>query len=178
MFFQVTNIEENNVQGNVTKVTASLRTGIIEVLEGHIDMMGRIDDDTLVSESMVEGRMVRKEFLIRKGVLVVSNGGLSSDAPKGTYVLVHSKEMVELTGSRNEKTIDELAQKLNKKNLELDKLLEKMNLSLIDLTGSENRRKIFEGKFGIKVKNTYGDVKFFEKASARLKGNLRGQNNS
>jgi F0F1-type ATP synthase epsilon subunit len=164
MFFQVTNLEENNTQGNVTKVSASLRTGVIEVLEGHIDMIGRIDDDILVSESIVEGRVVKKEFLIRKGVLVVSNGGLSSDAPKGTYVLVHAKEMVELTGNRSEKMIDDLAQKLDKKKTELDKVLEKINLSLLDLSESENRRKIFEGKSGIKVKNAYGDVKFFEKA--------------
>jgi F0F1-type ATP synthase epsilon subunit len=169
MFFQVTNLEENTTQGNVTKVTASLRTGVIEVLEGHIDMMGRIDDDILVSESTVEGRVVRKEFLIRKGVLVISNGGLSSDAPKGTYVLVHSKEMVELTGTRNEKTIEALAQKLDKKKTELEKILEKINLSVVDLSESENRRKIFEGKSGIKVKNAYGDVKFFEKAISFMK---------
>jgi F0F1-type ATP synthase epsilon subunit len=169
MFFQVTNLEENSIQGNVIKVTASLRTGVIEVLEGHIDMMGRIDDDILVSESIVEGRVVRKEFLIRKGVLVVSNGGLSSEAPKGTYVLVHAKEMVELTGNRNEKTIDELDQKLDKKKIELDKILEKISLSLLDLSDSENRRKIFEGKSGIKVKNAYGEVKFFEKAISLIK---------
>lgn len=169
MFFQVTNLEENTTQGNVTKVTASLRTGMIEVLEGHIDMMGRIDDDILVSESTVEGRVVRKEFLIRKGVLVISNGGLSSDVPKGTYVLVHSKEMVELTGTRNEKTIEALAQKLDKKKTELEKILEKINLSVVDLSESENRRKIFEGKSGIKVKNAYGDVKFFEKAISFMK---------
>jgi hypothetical protein len=113
--------------------------------------------------------VVRKEFLIRKGVLVVSNGGLSSEAPKGTYVLVHAKEMVELTGNRNEKTIDELDQKLDKKKIELDKILEKISLSLLDLSDSENRRKIFEGKSGIKVKNAYGEVKFFEKAISLIK---------
>ena len=169
MFFQVTNLEENTTQGNVTKVTASLRTGVIEVLEGHIDMMGRIDDDILVSESTIEGRVVKKEFLIRKGVLVVSNGGLTSEAPKGTYILVHSKEMVELTGNRDEKTIEQLIQKLDKKKKELDKALEKINLSVVDLSESENRRKIFEGKSGIKVKNAYGDVKFFEKAITFIK---------
>lgn len=62
MFFQVTNLEENTTQGNVTKVSASLRTGVIEVLEGHIDMIGRIDDDILVSESIVEGRVVKKRI--------------------------------------------------------------------------------------------------------------------
>lgn len=72
--------------------------------------------------------------------------------------------MVELTGNRSEKMIDDLAQKLDKKKIELDKVLEKINLSLLDLSESENRRKIFEGKSGIKVKNAYGDVKFFEKA--------------
>lgn len=169
MFFQVTNLEENTTQGNVTKVTASLRTGVIEVLEGHIDMMGRIDDDILVSESTIEGRVVKKEFLIRKGVLVVSNGGLTSEAPKGTYILVHSKEMVELTGNRDEKIIEQLIQKLDKKKKELDKALEKINLSVVDLSESENRRKIFEGKSGIKVKNAYGDVKFFEKAITFIK---------
>lgn len=169
MFFQVTNLEENNTQGNVTKVTANLRNGVIEVLEGHIDMMGRIEDDILISESLVEGRIVRKEFLVRKGVLVISNGGLSSDVPKGTYVLVHSKEMVELTGNRNEKLIEELTQKLDKRKTDLDKILEKISLSVIDLSDSESRRKIFKEKSGIKVKNAYNEVKFFEKAISLLK---------
>lgn len=169
MFFQVTNLEENNIQGNVTKVIANLSTGVIEVLEGHIAMIGLINDEILISESIMEGRVIRKEFLIRKGVIIISNDGPKAEDPKGTYVVVHAKEMIELTGNRNEKTMDELAQKLEKKKTELDRLLGKVNLVVSDLIETETRIKIFKGRVGIKLKNGYEEVRFFEKALSVIK---------
>ena len=132
MFFQVTNLDENNVQVNTTKVRANLRNGVTEFLEGHIDMIGRIDNDIVLTESIVEGRSVKKEFIVQNGIVVVSNGGLNPASPKGTYVLVHSKEIVELTGILDEKKVDDLIKKLDKKSIELEKELTKLNLSLID----------------------------------------------
>ncbi|MBC7556674.1 MAG: hypothetical protein H7195_06900, partial [Chryseobacterium sp.] len=143
MFFQVTNLDENNVQTNTTKIRANLRNGVTEFLEGHTDMLGRIDNDIVLTESIVEGRTIKKEFLIQSGVLIVSNGGLNPEAPKGTYVLVHSKEIVELTGTIDEKKLNDLVIKLEKKTLELEKELAKINMSLGDLKDAEARNLIF-----------------------------------
>ena len=126
MFFQVTNLDENNVQVNTTKVRANLRNGVTEFLEGHIDMIGRIDNDIVLTESIVEGRPIKKEFIVQNGIVVVSNGGLNPASPKGTYVLVHSKEIVELTGVLDEKKVDDLTKKLEKKTIELEKELTKL----------------------------------------------------
>ena len=119
-----------------------LRNGVTEFLEGHIDMIGRIDNDIVLTESIVEGRPVKKEFIVQNGIVVVSNGGLNPASPKGTYVLVHSKEIVELTGTLDEKKVDDLTKKLDKKTLELEKELTKLNLSLVDLNDLENKRLI------------------------------------
>ena len=173
MFFQVTNLDENNVQVNTTKVRANLRNGVTEFLEGHIDMIGRIDNDIVLTESMVEGRPVKKEFIVQNGIVVVSNGGLNPTAPKGTFVLVHSKEIVELTGILDDKKVDELNKKLDKKTIELEKELTKLNLSISDLNDLENKRLIFKGKSGVKIRNAFEDSEFFKKALAIIKERRR-----
>ena len=132
-------------------------------------MIGRIDNDIVLTESIVEGRPIKKEFIVQNGIVVVSNGGLNPASPKGTYVLVHSKEIVELTGLLDEKKVDDLTKKLEKKTLELEKELTKLNLSLIDLNDLENKRLIFKGKSGAKIRNAFEDSEFLKKALAIIK---------
>ena len=169
MFFQVTNLDENTIQTNTIKIRANLRNGVTEFLEGHTDMLGRIDNDIILTESIVEGRTIKKEFIIQSGVLIVSNGGLNSEAPKGTYVLVHSKEIVELSGVIDEKKTSDLVKKLEKKTGELEKELVKINMSLIDLKDAEARNSIFRNQSAAKVRTSFEDVEFFTKALELIK---------
>jgi len=169
MFFQVTNLDENIVQINTTKIRANLTDGVTEFLEGHTDMLGLIENDIVLTESMVEGRTVKKEFLIQLGIIIVSNGGLTVEVPKGTYVIIHSKELVELSGPTDEKKVNDLVAKVAKKTIELEKELAKINLSLSDLTDEEPRNLLFKKIEAAKVRASFNDVEFFTKALEFLK---------
>jgi hypothetical protein len=172
MYFQVTNILENVVQPSVTKVRANLRNGVAEFYPGHVDMMGRIDNDVILTESTVEGRTVTREFLVRDGLVVISNGGLTEDAPigKATYVLVQVAELIELSGVIDDKKVEDINNRLKIKDEKLVKALAKIELELSSLNDLTLQRLAFESNTGVIIRGLYDDCQFLNKALESFKG--------
>ena len=55
----------------------------------------------------------------------------------------------------------------------MEKELTKLNLSISDLNDLENKRLIFKGKSGVKIRNAFEDSEFFKKALAIIKERRR-----
>ena len=56
MLFLLATPEYNNVQSNTTKVRVHLRSGIAEIFEQHQDLMGKVDNNIVESETNFENK--------------------------------------------------------------------------------------------------------------------------
>ena len=73
MHFFLSSSSENKGQTSVTKVRIFLRTGIVEILEQHQNLIGQIENDIVEVETTFEGVVTRELYVIRNGVLVATN---------------------------------------------------------------------------------------------------------
>ena len=73
MHFFLSSSNENKGQTSVTKVRIFLRTGIVEILEQHQNLIGQIANDIVEVETTFEGVVSRELYVVRNGVLVVTN---------------------------------------------------------------------------------------------------------
>ena len=73
MHFFLSSSNENKGQTSVTKVRIFLRTGIVEILEQHQNLIGQIANDIIEVETTFEGVVSKELYVVRNGVLVVTN---------------------------------------------------------------------------------------------------------
>lgn len=117
MQFSLATAEDNKkVLSNATKVKVHLTTGIIEVLDKHQDLLGKVSIDLLEVESNDDNKTERFKFILQDGLVIVSNKGLSVDVPQ-TGVYIFAKRIVELNAGLS---VDALAKKVELKLAKLE----------------------------------------------------------
>jgi hypothetical protein len=124
--------EYNKIQFNTNKVRVHLRTGIVEILNNHLDLLGKIDNDLVEIESNFENKLEKNLYILQSGVFIVSNKGLDPESPNhGTTTLyIYAKNIRELNSSLS---IDELSKQYETKKAELDREIKRLtDLNLLD----------------------------------------------
>ena len=122
MHFFLSSSSENKGQTSVTKVRIFLRTGIVEILEQHQNLIGQIENDIVEVETTFEGVVSRELYVIRNGVLVVTN----QFAPVGdnfeigkTSVFIYSDDVTKVQDSLTPFIVQSLVESRKKLDEEL-----------------------------------------------------------
>jgi F0F1-type ATP synthase epsilon subunit len=122
MHFFLSSSSENKGQTSVTKVRIFLRTGIVEILEQHQNLIGQIANDIVEVETTFEGVVSRELYVIRNGVLVVTN----QFAPVGdnfefgkTSVFIYSDDVTKVQDSLTPFIVQSLVESRKKLDEEL-----------------------------------------------------------
>lgn len=106
---------------NATRVKVHLTTGIVEILDKHQDLLGKVSMDILEVESNNDNKSEKSKFILQEGLVIVSTKGLDIETAQ-TGVYVYAKRILELTTSLS---MEEFSKKVEQKSakLELEKLL-------------------------------------------------------
>ena len=122
MHFFLSSSSENKGQTSVTKVRIFLRTGIVEILEQHQNLIGQIANDIVEVETTFEGVISKELYVIRNGVLVVTN----QFAPVGdnfefgkTSVFIYSDDVTKVQDSLTPFIVQSLVESRKKLDEEL-----------------------------------------------------------
>ena len=122
MQFLLSTPEDNKkLLSNATKVKIHLTTGIVEILEKHQNLLGRVSLDLLEIESNQENKRENLKFLLQEGLVIVSSKGLTLNSTAGIYI--YAKRVTELNSSL---LSDEFLQKIEQKYIKLE--IEKQTL--------------------------------------------------
>nr|AYO28659.1 ATP synthase CF1 epsilon subunit [Neotessella volvocina] len=100
MQFSLIGSEFNYGQLNASKVKVYLRTGCVEILEQHQDLLGKIENDVIEIESNNENQKEIKRFILQEAVFVVSTIKPEVNGSK-TAVSVYSTGVKELNNELN-----------------------------------------------------------------------------
>lgn len=117
MQFSLATPEDNKkVLSNATKVKVHLTTGIVEILDKHQDLLGKVSIDILEVENNDDNKAEKLKYILQEGLVIVSNKGLSPETVQ-TGVYVFAKRIVELTNSLS---MEEFTKKVDQKSAKLD----------------------------------------------------------
>lgn len=126
--------ESKKVLSNVNRVKIYLTSGIIEVLEKHQPLIGRIDLNLVEIENTNDTKSEKIKFLLQDGMVIVATEGLetinSNQTNSGVYIF--AKRSVELNSSIDN---DGLMKKIEKNSLQLGIEKEKLRASESGLGG-------------------------------------------
>jgi F0F1-type ATP synthase epsilon subunit len=150
--------DSKKLLSNATKVKVHLSTGIVEILDKHQDLLGRVGLDLLEIESNDENKTEKLKFLLQDGLVIVSNKGLTINAVSNTGVYVYAKRVAELNSSLS---TDEFTKKIEQKTLKLE--LEKQ--TLIDATNTSKNI----GPVKIRISMLESDLAFDKKVLSLIK---------
>ena len=117
MQFSLATPEDNKkVLSNATKVKIHLTTGIVEILDKHQDLLGKIGIDLLEVEKNEDNKVEKLKFILQDGLVIVSNKGLNVETQE-TGVYIFAKRVLELNSSLS---IDEFSKKVEQKYTKLE----------------------------------------------------------
>lgn len=122
MQFSLATPEDNKkILSNATRVKVHLTTGIVEILDKHQDLLGKVSIDVLEVESNDDNKSEKSKFILQEGLVIVSNKGLTVETAQ-TGVYVYAKRIVEWTTSLS---IEEFSKKVEQKTakLEIEKIM-------------------------------------------------------
>jgi len=118
MLFLLATPEYNNSQSNTTKVKVHLRNGIAEILEQHQDLMGKVENNLVEIETLVENKLEKLTFILQDAVFVVSTKGLDAAAEvKGTTVYIYARRVRELNSKLS---LEEVTKQYEQRSKELE----------------------------------------------------------
>jgi F0F1-type ATP synthase epsilon subunit len=109
---------------NATRIKLHLSTGIVEILEKHQDLLGKINIDLLEVEKTDENKLEKIRFIVQDALVIVSTKGFNTDLTPQTGVYIYAKRVLELTANLS---IDEWNKKLEQKVLKLDTEKQRLN---------------------------------------------------
>jgi hypothetical protein len=125
MHFFLSSSSENKGQTSVTKVRIFLRTGIVEILESHRNLLGQIANDIVEVETTFEGVVNKEVYVVKNGVLIVTNEyvpvGGNFEVGK-TTVFIYSDDVTQIEDSLTPFVVETLAK--TRKALEEEVLIE------------------------------------------------------
>ena len=131
MQFSLATPEDNKkVLSNATKVKVHLTTGIVEILDKHQDLLGKVSIDIVEVESNDDNKSEKLKFILQEGLVIVSTKGLNVETAQ-TGVYVYAKRIIEFTPSLS---IEEFTKKVDQKSVKLENekqvLIEMVNSGL------------------------------------------------
>jgi hypothetical protein len=127
MLFFLATPEFNKTQSNTTKVKVHLRGGVVEILEQHQNLLGKVENNLLEIETNFENKLEKLLYVLQDAVFIVSNKGLEKNIDsKGTSVYVYARRVKEISSSIS---IDEISKQFEQKSLELEKEMEKAQVN-------------------------------------------------
>jgi len=133
--------ESNIVQTKTTKIKVHLSSGIAEILDGHQDLMGKIDNDVVEFETNFDNKIEIGKYLVQDGVFVVSTKNTisaSSQSPE-TAVYVYGKRVFEIN-SKTKLLLDGISKEFEQKTTLLQK--EEQTLNEEDNKGTSSSKLI------------------------------------
>lgn len=143
MQFSLATPEDNKkVLSNATKVKISLTTGIVEILDKHQDLLGKISIDLVEVEKTDDNKVEKNKFIVQDGLVIVSNKGLNNENQSETGVYIFGKRILELNSTLS---IDEFSKKVEQKStkLETDKQALTVSIAENSVNSDKLKTKIF-----------------------------------
>jgi F0F1-type ATP synthase epsilon subunit len=128
--------DSKKILANVNKVKVHLTTGIVEILDKHQDLLGKVGIDILEIENKEENKNETLKFILQDALVIVSNKGLNPEIVSQTGVYIFAKRVLELGTNLS---LDEFSKKIDQKMSQID--LERQKLADGNL-GNENKAKI------------------------------------
>lgn len=122
-FHLATPQEVKKILFNVSKLKIYLTTGIIEVLDKHQDLLGKIGVDLLEVDVNEDTKSEKLKFVIQTGVVVVSNKGIPPETfpPQASNIItttyIYGKRIVEITSNLS---IEEFSKNIEQNSLKLE----------------------------------------------------------
>jgi len=115
--------DSKKILSNVTAVKMNLTTGVVEILEKHQDLLGKVSLDLIEVESNQDNKSEKFKFLAQDALVIVSNKGLNSELTSETGVYIFAKRVLEINSSIS---LDECSKKVEQKAAKLE--VEKQSL--------------------------------------------------
>lgn len=110
--------DSKKVLSSVSKVKAHLTTGIVEILDKHQDLLGKISINIVEIESNEENKNEKLKFILQDALIIVSTKGLTTEPTTAqTGVYIFAKRALEL---QTNISIDEFSKKVEQKSLKLE----------------------------------------------------------
>ncbi len=155
MFFSIATPEYLHIQPQCSRVKAALTSGLLEIYEGHQDLIGSIQNGFIELDILNNNEATQNCYLLQDGIFVVSNEGLENESTNEqcTSIYIYARKLLEISKLIS---LDELNKELELKKKELNFEIEKLK-STVD---NENDIEISSSKIII-LKN---DISFLEKA--------------
>lgn len=150
--------DSKKVLTNATRVKVHLTTGIVEILDKHQDLLGKVGIDILELESAGDNKTEKSKFILQDALVIVSNKGLNTDIAADTGVYVFAKRVLEFTSNLS---LEEFSKKVEQKSSKLD--IEKQ--SLADVANSNGNIE----KIKTKVFLLEDELEFDKKVLALIK---------
>jgi F0F1-type ATP synthase epsilon subunit len=157
----------NTMLPSTTQVRVMLTNGGAQVLDGHQDLLGQIENNVVEFETNVENKIEKVAYVIQQGIFMVSVKGLDyltedvsqHDLGTGeTTVYVYAKQCVQLL--KNMSTENLVKQYENGK-AALER--ESYALSLVSPDSDDKHDKVLRLILTSRVYQLADDVSFFEK---------------
>jgi F0F1-type ATP synthase epsilon subunit len=150
---------------NATRVKLHLSTGIVEILEKHQDLLGKIGIDLLEVEKTEENKFEKLRFVVQDALVIVSNKGFNTDLTPQTGVYIYAKRVIELTSTLS---MDDLNKKLEQKILKLEAEKQRLN-DLNDAITNPDEKIANSNKMKTKIFLLEEEVEFDKKVLAFIK---------
>ena len=110
--------DSKKILSNVSKVKVHLTTGIVEILDKHQDLLGKVSIDLLEIESNEENKNEKLKFILQDALVIVSNKGLTVEATAAqTGVYIFAKRVLEFQSNLS---LDEFSKKVEQKSLKVE----------------------------------------------------------
>jgi F0F1-type ATP synthase epsilon subunit len=129
--------DSKKILSNASKVKVHLSTGIVEILDKHQDLLGKVNIDLLEVESNQDNKNEKFKFILQDALVIVSNKGLNTENNPETGVYIFAKRVLELHSNLS---LDEFSKKVEQKTSKLE--IEKQSLSDAITSQSGNVGKI------------------------------------
>jgi F0F1-type ATP synthase epsilon subunit len=117
--------DSKKLLSNVTTVKIYLTTGVVEILEKHQDLLGKVSLDLIEVQSNQDNKSEKFKFLVQDALVIVSNKGLNSELTSETGVYIFAKRVLEFNSSISlDQYSKKVEQKLSKLEVEKQALME------------------------------------------------------
>jgi F0F1-type ATP synthase epsilon subunit len=136
--------DSKKILSNASKVKVHLTTGIIEILDKHQDLLGKVEIDLLEIETNEDNKNEKFKFILQDALVIVSTKGLTVETNPQTGVYIFAKRVLELNSNLS---LEEFSKKVEQKSLKLETekqaLGEAINSSNSSGTAEKIRTKMF-----------------------------------
>jgi hypothetical protein len=160
MFFSISSSDYNKTLANITRVKVHLRTGIIEVLDNHQDLLGNVENDFVEVETISDNKKESFSFVLQEGIFIVSTKGLEEEPAKrlGTTIYIYARRIEELNSQFSfDAIVKEYEEKLRK-----TEELRQQQKKFLEFA-KENPESNLQFISGTKLALLESEVKFLEK---------------